>query len=125
MRLDASVPYSRRILIVDDEPLMRMALVQALADSGCMVEEAVDAGTATRTLAASAPFDIVLLDYQLPDSRDLQLLARIKALSPRTRVMLMTAHPTPDMIIEAEHLGAACVLNKPIDIGELCRMVTT
>ena len=120
------VPDTRRILIVDDEPLMRLALAQALADSGCVVEEATDASSATRSVAAAAaPFDVVLLDYQMPDSRDLRLLARIRALSPRTRVMLMTAYPTPEIVAGAETLGAVRVLNKPIDINELCRLVTS
>ena len=120
------MPDSRRILIVDDEPLMRLALAQALADSGCVVEEATDASSATRSVtAAAAPFDVVLLDYQMPDSGDLRLLARIRALSPRTRVMLMTAYPTPEIVAGAETLGAVRVLNKPIDINELCRLVTS
>jgi len=124
--LDYSVPDSRRILIVDDEPLMRLALTQALADSGCVVEEATDGSSATRSVTtALAPFDVVLLDYQMPDSDDLRLLARIRALSPRTRVMLMTAHPTPEIVAGAEALGAVRVFDKPIDINELCRLVTS
>lgn len=110
---------------MDDEPLMRLALTQALADSGCVVEEAVDAGNAARTVVTAAvPFDVVLLDDRMPDSRDLVLLARIRALSPRTRVMLMSAHATAEMVAGAEALGAA-VLHKPIDMNELCRMVTS
>ena len=50
------VPHTTRILIVDDEPLMRMALGQALTDSGSEVIEATDAHSATETLAGSSPF---------------------------------------------------------------------
>jgi DNA-binding NtrC family response regulator len=119
------VPHTTRILIVDDEPLMRMALEQALTDSGCEVIEATDAHSATETLTASSPFDVVLLDYQMPDSGDLRLLAAVRSLSPESRVIMMTAHPTAEIVSGARALGATCVLNKPIDIDALCRLVTT
>jgi DNA-binding NtrC family response regulator len=119
------VDHATRILIVDDDPLMRFALGQTLSDNGCEVAEASDAAAATRVLiASSAPFDVVLLDDQMPDSRDLQLLSRVRALSPASRVIMMTTHPTPEMLAGATGHGAMCVLNKPIDFDELCRLVT-
>jgi DNA-binding NtrC family response regulator len=119
------VVHAIRILIVDDDPLMRFALGQTLSDSGCDVAEASDGAAATRALTgATDPFDVVLLDYQMPDSRDLQLLTRVRSLSPASRVIMMTAHPTPEMVAGATDQGAVCVLNKPIDFDELCRLVT-
>ena len=114
-----------RILIVDDDPLMRFALGQTLSDSGCEVAEAADGAAATRALAVSPNrFDVVLLDDLMPDSRDLQLLTRLRSLSPSSRVIMMTAHPTPALVAGATQEGAVCVLNKPIDFDELCRLVT-
>jgi DNA-binding NtrC family response regulator len=118
------VGHATRILIVDDDPLMRFALGQTLSDSGCEVAEASDGATATCAVAETHdPFDVVLLDYLMPDSRDLQLLTRVRALSPASRVIMMTAHPTAEMVAGAARCGAVCVLNKPIDFDELCRLV--
>jgi DNA-binding NtrC family response regulator len=119
------VGHATRILIVDDDPLMRFALGQTLSDSGCDVAEAADGAAATRALTATtSPFDVVLLDFQMPDSRDLQLLSRVQSLSPASRVIMMTAYPTPELLAGATRAGAVCVLNKPIDFDELCRLVT-
>ena len=117
--------HATRILIVDDDPLMRFALGQTLSDSGCEVAEAADGAAATKALSGSQDaFDVVLLDDLMPDSRDLQLLTRLRSLSPASRVIMMTAHPTAALVAGAAQGGAICVLNKPIDFDELCRLVT-
>ena len=57
------------MLIVDDEPLIRWSLAETLTDSGHSVIEAGDGEAAVRMLTdADRPFDVVLLDYRLPDS---------------------------------------------------------
>jgi DNA-binding NtrC family response regulator len=117
--------HATRILIVDDDPLMRFALGQTLSDSGCEVAEAADGAAATRAVTgAPHRFDVVLLDDAMPDSRDLRLLSRLRSLSPASRVIMMTTHPTPALVAGATQNGAVCVLNKPIDFDELCRLVT-
>ena len=60
-----------RVLVVDDEPLIRWSLSETLEQSGHAVVEAGDAEGALRALSAGRPFDVVLLDYRLPDSNDL------------------------------------------------------
>ena len=64
-----------QILVVDDESLIRWSLAEVLADSGHQVEEAGDGASAVALLSEHHPFDVVLLDYRLPDSNDLGLLA--------------------------------------------------
>ena len=71
-----------RVLVVDDEPLIRWSLSETLEQSGHAVVEAGDALNAVRSVSAGEPFDVVLLDYRLPDSNDLELLATIRALAP-------------------------------------------
>ena len=114
---------SLRILVVDDESLIRWSLVEVLADSGHVVDEAADGAAAVSLLSDRAPFDVVLLDYRMPDSNDLHLLETIRGLSPRSAVILMTAFGTPEMIDGAMKLGAYRVVPKPFDVLDMVRLV--
>jgi len=112
------------VLIVDDEPLIRWSLAETLTDRGYGVLEAGDGRGAVEVLSdASDPIDVIMLDYRLPDSNGLQLLARIRSLSPASRVVLMTAFGTPEVFAEAMSLGAACVVNKPIEMQDVASLV--
>jgi CheY-like chemotaxis protein len=64
-----------RVLIVDDDPLMSWSLAETLSACGDVVTEAATGEAAVRTLANEPAPNVVLLDYQLPDSGDLQLLS--------------------------------------------------
>lgn len=112
-----------RVLVVDDESLIRWSLSEVLAESGCLVDEAGDGASAVRLLSDGQPFDVVLLDYRLPDSNDLRLLQKIRSLSPRTTVIMMTAFGTPEMMDEALKLGAYRVVAKPFDVHDIARLV--
>jgi two-component system KDP operon response regulator KdpE len=114
-----------RVLVVDDEPLIRWSLVETLAGAGHDVVEAIDARDAIQVVTDSAkPFDIALLDFRLPDSNDLTLLTRLRRLTPATRIILMTAYGTPEVLQGALELGAYRVLNKPFEMGALSPLVT-
>ena len=103
---------------------MRLAVRQALTDMGCDVVDAGDAAAARGALRTSgARFDVVVLDYCLPGNDDLSLLATVRGLTPGSRVIMMTAHPSVGLARGAEALGATCLLRKPVDIDELCRLV--
>jgi len=109
-----------RVLVVEDELLIRWSIAQTLADAGHTVIEANDAASAIVAVTDATPaVDVVLLDYRLPDSDDLSLLANIQRISPRSTVILMTAHGTPDVIEGALELGACAVLHKPFDLHGL------
>jgi DNA-binding NtrC family response regulator len=113
-----------RVLIVDDEPLIRWSVAETLTDSGDEVIEAGDAKQALEVLAAaSAPVDVVLLDYRLPDSNDLRLLATVRRVTPGSQVIVMTAHGTHDITTGALALGAYDVVNKPFDLDHLPALV--
>jgi len=114
-----------RVLIVDDEPLIRWSLAETLTDRGHIVTEAADAAE-TRlaiTNAVERP-DVILLDFRLPDSNDLGLLRTIRRDAPHTQVILMTAHGTPDMTTDALALGAYRVVSKPFTVQELAALVS-
>jgi DNA-binding NtrC family response regulator len=112
-----------RILIVDDEPLIRWSLGETLEESGHAVVEAGDGESALRAMSAGGPFDVVLLDYRLPDSNDLNLLASIRRLAPATAVIMMTAFGTPEVMTGALTLGAYRVISKPFEVHEVAALV--
>ena len=114
--------HTARILVVDDERLIRWSLGQALGRHGCAVKEAANAQEAQAALRSDS-FDTVVLDYRLPDTADLELLRLVRALSPRSHVVMMTAFGTSEMIDEATGLGASCVLEKPLDLDAACRVI--
>lgn len=112
------------VLLVDDEPLIRWSLAETLSDRGYSVLEAGDGRGAVEALTTSiAPIDVIMLDYRLPDLNGLQVLARIRSLSPASRVVLMTAYGTPEVFAEALRLGAVCVVNKPIEMQDVPALV--
>lgn len=113
-----------RVLVVDDEPLIRWSVTETLARLGFAVEQASDARSALRELTAGGgDFDVVLLDLRLPDMNDLSLLATIRQLQPAAAVILMTAFGTDDVLEHAIALGATTVLDKPFELKELTEAV--
>ena len=113
-----------RVLVVEDETLIRWAVVEALTAAGHTVLEAPDAATALQVVAeAPQPLDAVLLDLRLPDSSDLSLLAAIRRNTPTSAVVMMTAHGTPEDAAGARALGAFEVVEKPFDVQRLEQVV--
>jgi two-component system, NtrC family, response regulator AtoC len=113
-----------RVLVVDDEPLIRWSVSETLMDKGCSVIEAADGrGTMQALEEATAPIDVVLLDYRLPDSNDLTLLSAVRRVSPTSQVILMSAYGTPEVVAGALDLGAYRVVKKPIEMTELAHLV--
>jgi DNA-binding NtrC family response regulator len=111
------------VLVVDDEPLIRWSIAETLGAAGHQVTEAQDAASALRALADAPDTDLVLLDFRLPDSNDLGLLAEIRRIAPAAPVILMTAFGTPDVTAGALKLGASKVLNKPFNMHDLQDLV--
>jgi DNA-binding NtrC family response regulator len=117
--------HARRVLVVDDEFLIRWALREALEAKGYDVTEAADASAARRALDDhSALPDAVVLDYRLPDSDDLALLTSMRRMAPSVPVIMMTAHGTAEMIKSAVDLGAYRVVSKPFEVDQMADLVT-
>jgi DNA-binding NtrC family response regulator len=108
-----------RVLIVEDEALIRWAVAETLTRSGHTVTESSDAATALQALAEAPSPDVVLLDYRLPDSNDLGLLSTIRSKSPSSAVVMMTAYGTPETVAGARALGAYDVMAKPFDVDQV------
>ena len=109
-----------RVLVVEDELLIRWSIAETLAQAGHTVLEAPDGASAIRALQNDGQrIDAVVLDYRLPDSDDLTLLSTIRRLSPASAVVMMTAFGTPEMEQGAFALGVYEVLHKPFDMHHL------
>lgn len=117
-------PRHLRVLVVEDEALIRWSIAETLAYRGHTVVEAGSASGAVSALhQACAPIDVVLLDVRLPDSDDLGLLADVRRLVPDSAVVVMTAFGTPEVMEGALELGAYRVLDKPFDMNGLEALV--
>jgi DNA-binding NtrC family response regulator len=113
-----------RVLVVEDEALIRWSIAETLAGHGHAVVEAGSAAAAVEALHDEAdPIDVVLLDLRLPDSSDLTLLADIRRLRPESAVVMMTAYGSPDLARHARELGACDVVDKPFDMHAIEQLV--
>ncbi|HVF90225.1 MAG TPA: sigma-54 dependent transcriptional regulator [Blastocatellia bacterium] len=107
-----------RVLVVDDEQSITDAFEIILADHGLQVKAANTVSQAGAEMSRG-PFDLVFTDLRLPDSSGLELLTLIKENSPDTEVVLMTAHGSLDVTIEAIKKGAYYYLEKPFTPDQL------
>lgn len=111
-----------RVLIVDDEPLMRLSMLDALEGVGCEVMAAAT-GTEGVTVLGTRQFDVVITDLRLPGADGLTILKTCKERSPTTEVILITAHASVDTAVGAIKLGAYDYITKPFQMDELLLIV--
>lgn len=109
-----------RILIIDDEDLIRWSLRQSLQDEGYSVTT-LPTGEGAVQHAEGA--DLVLLDWRLPGADGLAVARELMKARPSLPVILMTAYGTPEVMDEAAALGIRRVLLKPFDLEEVVPLV--
>ncbi|MCG3194013.1 MAG: Regulatory protein AtoC [Thermoanaerobaculia bacterium] len=111
-----------RILVVDDEEIVRESLVSWLEKDGYTMDTAEDGPTALGKLD-SASWSILLCDLKMPGMDGLEVLDRVKKAQPEAAVVIMTAYATVDTAVKAMKLGAYDYLVKPFDPEELSIMI--
>ncbi len=108
---------ARRVLIVDDEPLIRWSLRERLIADGLQV---VEASTAAEALELAAEgVDLALLDYTLPDGDGISVLRRLREVDPDTPVMMITARTSIETVVESVRSGAFDYAVKPFDLDDI------
>ncbi|HEY6085329.1 MAG TPA: response regulator, partial [Nitrospira sp.] len=110
------------VLLIDDEPLMRLSMTDALRAVGYDVRAAAT-GQEGMDLLSQAIFDIVITDFRLPGADGLQLLQACKQRSPCTEVIVITAHGSVETAVEAMKRGAYDFITKPFAMDELLLIV--
>ncbi|MCC7415543.1 MAG: response regulator [Acidobacteria bacterium] len=114
-----------RVLIVDDELLIRWSIAETLSLAGHSVVQAADgAGAIAALTPPNAPIDAIVLDYRLPDSDDFRLLERVRALAPASPVVLVTAHGSAEIDSGALARGVYAIVKKPFDVNELTGLLS-
>jgi DNA-binding response OmpR family regulator len=110
-----------RILIVDDDPFMRGLLERALATDGYLIGTAAD-GREALVLFEEDKFDLVIVDYEMPDMKGDELALIINALAPNQRLMMITAYPQAVAINLLAEVDT--VVRKPFDLASLRTQIT-
>ncbi|MEO0106687.1 MAG: sigma-54 dependent transcriptional regulator [candidate division WOR-3 bacterium] len=107
-----------RLLLVEDEQAQRALLKRILEKEGYIVSEAED-GKRAIELFTNEDFDIVLLDQRLPDMSGIEVIEKLKEISPIVPVIMITAYANVQDAVKAMKMGAFHYLNKPVDPDEL------
>lgn len=112
------------ILVVDDEPDLRLLVRMTLEGSGYRVEEASTAREALDLVPRVRP-QLVLLDIRLPDADGFDVLRELRSTEElaHTPVVMMSAHSSPPTLRRAEAIGSAAYLVKPFKYDDLLEVV--
>jgi len=106
--------HEPRILVVDDDAVVRASCRRVLESAGHAVDTAGDAAAALRLLAAR-PYALALVDLRMPGPSGLTLIGALRGLHPDTEVIVITGYATVDNAKESILLGAFDYLLKPLD----------
>jgi CheY-like chemotaxis protein len=114
-------PFSEmtRVLLAEDEPLLREILVEGLLDEGYEVEAGADGMEALLLYRTRGPFDAILLDEEMPGLTGRQVLRLLRGEGDRVPAVILSGNLVLDAAEQAE-LGIGPVLRKPVSMRELC-----
>ncbi len=109
-----------KVLITDDERLIRWSIVQRLRQCGF---EAIEAADGRACLEEAADVDAVILDYRLPDRSGFDVLRDLRRARPEVPVIMLTAHASVEHAVEAMKLGAFHYVAKPFDLDDIVTLL--
>jgi DNA-binding NtrC family response regulator len=107
-----------KILVIDDEEVVRLSYFRSLSGERCKVELA-DGGREALQAMSQQAFDVVLLDLRMPEMDGLVVLKHIKQQWPDSEVIVITGYPAIDTAKQAVALGAYGYLAKPVGPDEV------
>ncbi|HEY0144109.1 MAG TPA: sigma-54 dependent transcriptional regulator [Thermoanaerobaculia bacterium] len=111
-----------RVLLCDDEAVIRMAVGDYLDAHGLDVHGIEDLAGLRAVLRVERP-DAIVLDYRLPDGFSLDVVPEVKALHPDLPIIILTGHASIDLAVKAIKAGADQFLTKPVDLSALEVMI--
>ena len=114
----ATPPNSLRVLFVDDEVSLQELMRAELPRLGHEVTVCPDGRSAVKALEKGT-FDAAILDLKMPDMTGIQVLERLKQLSPDTEAVMMTGYSSKETAVEAMRLGAFDYIEKPCKLVEI------
>ena len=106
------------ILIIDDEPLMRISISDALKSEGYNTLSAASGSEGLKAVKDNS-YDVVITDLKLPEVDGLQILKACRQFSPGTKVLMITAYASVETAVEAMKQGAYDYITKPFSMDEL------
>jgi len=106
------------VLIIDDEPLMRISISDALKAEGYNVASAATGSEGLKAIKDTS-YDVVITDLRLPEVDGVQILKTCRQISPHTKVLMITAYGSVDTAVEAMRIGAYDYITKPFSMDEL------
>lgn len=115
----------RRILVIEDEPSLRSALVRMLGQAGYDVAEAANGADGLELWRASGA-DLVLTDIQMAEKNGIEVVVELRAFAPALPVVAMSGGARSqdlDLLGDAELVGAVALLHKPFTYNELITTV--
>lgn len=108
----------KHLLIVDDQPGIRLLLEEIFKPTGIMIALASNGKEALEQMEKQRP-DCILLDMKMPGMNGVEVLREIRNISPQSIVMMMTAYSESELTEEAGRLGVDHYFTKPFDIFEV------
>jgi len=111
-----------RILVVDDEKVIREFLRDFLSDQGYEIDLATDGKEALDKIKRSN-YDLVITDIKMPNANGIEVLKKVKRKNSNTEVIIITGYPSLDTEAECKNFGAAGYIVKPFQINQIKLLV--
>lgn len=112
----------KKILVVDDDPIVVRSCKRALSEEGCQVE-ATQSGRKGLTMARGTAYDLMLADLKIPDLDGMKIVRAIRQERAEMPVVIITGYGTPESKREARELGVAVYVEKPFTPEEIVSAV--